>query len=163
MPHWLKAQPASRALGQLGTSVYLQRRTGTHTTDAVADAVATASTFFAHRTSCASNAGGAGGGREGCRSLLYLDVFDPHHITLCRLVYSAVKYRNSSRWVSRVLFAHVLSPTFFLPVGGRCPCAQVVKAAADETPLTLAVLRDYIEKELSEEASLTPEAAAKVR
>lgn len=42
-------------------------------------------------------------------------------------------------------------------------CAQVVKAAADETPLTLAVLRDYIEKEISEEASLTPEAAAKVR
>lgn len=46
------------------------------------------------------------------------------------------------------------------------PCAlllQVVKAAADEIPLTLAVLRDHIEKELSEEASLSPEAAAKVR
>lgn len=45
------------------------------------------------------------------------------------------------------------------------PCAsrlQVVKAAADETPLTLAVLRDHIEKEISEEASLTPDAAAKV-
>lgn len=39
---------------------------------------------------------------------------------------------------------------------------QVVKAAADETPLTLAVLRDHIEKELSEEAALSPEAAAKV-
>eukprot|EP00752_Nemacystus_decipiens_P015159 g13504.t1 len=38
---------------------------------------------------------------------------------------------------------------------------KVVKAAADETPLTLAVLRDHIEKELSEEASLSPEAAAK--
>lgn len=39
---------------------------------------------------------------------------------------------------------------------------QVVKAAADETPLTLAVLRDHIEKELSAEASLTADAAAKV-
>ena len=39
---------------------------------------------------------------------------------------------------------------------------QVVKAAADETPLTLAVLRDHIEKELSDEASLSPDAAAKV-
>ncbi|CAM9111909.1 unnamed protein product, partial [Hapterophycus canaliculatus] len=40
---------------------------------------------------------------------------------------------------------------------------KVVKAAADETPLTLAVLRDHIEKEISEEVSLSPEAAAKVR
>ncbi|CAM9435944.1 unnamed protein product [Pylaiella littoralis] len=47
-----------------------------------------------------------------------------------------------------------------LDVKGWLPI-KVVKAAADETPLTLAVLRDYIEKELSEEASLTPEAAAK--
>lgn len=39
---------------------------------------------------------------------------------------------------------------------------QVVKAAADETPLTLAVLRDHVEKELIEEASLNLEAAAKV-
>ena len=39
---------------------------------------------------------------------------------------------------------------------------QVVRAAADETPLTLAVLRDHIEKEISEEASLSPDAAAKV-
>lgn len=54
--------------------------------------------------------------------------------------------------------------SFFVAlVGGCSPCVQVVKAAADETPLTLAVLRDYIEKELSEEASLAPEAAAKVR
>ncbi|CAM9231199.1 unnamed protein product [Scytosiphon promiscuus] len=38
---------------------------------------------------------------------------------------------------------------------------KVVKAAADETPLTLAVLRDHIEKEINEEVSLSPEAAAK--
>lgn len=37
-----------------------------------------------------------------------------------------------------------------------------MKAAADETPLTLAVMRDHLEQELSEEASLSPEAAAKV-
>ena len=39
----------------------------------------------------------------------------------------------------------------------------MVKAAADETPLTLAVLRNHIEKELMEEASLSPDAAAKVK
>lgn len=62
-----------------------------------------------------------------------------------------------------VLMAHVFFA--YIRFGGcaRSLCAQVVKAAADETPLTLAVLRDYIEKEISEEASLTPEAAAKVR
>ncbi|CAM9237605.1 unnamed protein product [Sphacelaria rigidula] len=38
---------------------------------------------------------------------------------------------------------------------------KVVKAAADETPLTLAVMRDHLEKELNEEAALSPEAAAK--
>lgn len=50
------------------------------------------------------------------------------------------------------------------PLVCRLPAClpQVVKAAADETPLTLAVLRDHIEKELSEEASLSPDAAAKV-
>lgn len=48
-----------------------------------------------------------------------------------------------------------------LDVKGWLPI-KVVKAAADETPLTLAVLRDHIEKELSEEASLSPDAAAKV-
>ncbi|CAN0558672.1 unnamed protein product, partial [Ectocarpus sp. 12 AP-2014] len=57
---------------------------------------------------------------------------------------------------TRAYYAIEMDVKGWLPV-------KVVKAAADEIPLTLAVLRDHIEKELSEEASLSPEAAAKVR
>ncbi|CAM9473705.1 unnamed protein product [Ectocarpus sp. 4 AP-2014] len=55
---------------------------------------------------------------------------------------------------TRAYYAIEMDVKGWLPV-------KVVKAAADEIPLTLAVLRDHIEKELSEEASLSPEAAAK--
>lgn len=44
-----------------------------------------------------------------------------------------------------------------------CPVTQVVKGAADETPLTLAAMRDYLEGMIREESTLGPEAAAKVR
>ncbi|CAM9823750.1 unnamed protein product, partial [Ascophyllum nodosum] len=55
---------------------------------------------------------------------------------------------------TKAYYAIEMNPKGWLPL-------QVVKAAADETPLTLAVLRNHIEKELMEEASLSPDAAAK--